>query len=749
MKKIMKMGTTLGSLLMVLLLLTSNVGAVAPTTNYDDWSSFAGNTSNNKTIINKPIKDSEDIQEVTDIKGSFSDYIVVDDIVYTIETRKKELQAYNREGKLIKSAQLNDSTGFFARLAYGDNKIFVPLKSSIQAFDINTFKSLWESKKETGQMISSLTYYNGYLYSGITIPKGASTEPSDGFYFGLKTDDEVNKEGIKDYVWKYEEEHNSGFYWAGGTIVNGAVVFVGDNGKVIVHDLVQDKIYDTLDLSEKSGGSMLSKVRANINYNRATNTLIIGTQTNASVVSVKMDGFKFAQSSLKIVPNPAGITGGIATTDDYIFVPSGGMYGSGYTIYDTNLKQIFTEKINTQSYPLVNTNPDGSATSYVINFTNGAIVVNNVKNGAVTSNEIKVDQLKAYNSGGIIANKYGDLIVSNFGGDLVIIKNKNSSYTNDEKDQLTRLIPQTITYDDKELIETINKRIGLSDNILTKLQQTINNKINSVEKIIANLDVDINDNSNIEAINQAYVLLNNLDYEDQQQVKNQEILTTLLKQINAGEEGKKANLLVNKINKLSKNPSLDDEKTINNLYKEYNSYSKTGKELVSNINLLLSKKATVDQLRKIVDKINDDILNLPFELSHKDLKTINKIISDYNKLSKISKKYIEGISYVYDLQKELSSNKTVINKNYHKTNNGKSYITGVGYFQKNNKGVAKHNTDNEKSILTNNDARPTFDHNDYVKKPHSSLFNRLPAVLVGVLVIGASSLLIIRYLKKD
>lgn len=745
MKKIMKIGTTLGALFIALLLLTGNVSAVAPTTNYDDWSSFAGNTSNNKAIINKPIKGSEDIKEVVNIKGSFSDYIVVDDIIYTIETSKKELQAYNHDGELLKHAQLSDSTGFFARLAYGDHKIFVPLKSSIQAFDINTFNSLWESKKENGQMISSLTYYNGYLYSGITIPKGASTEPSDGFYFGLKTDNGVNQDGIKEYAWKYEEEHNSGFYWAGGTIVNGTVVFVGDNGKVIVHDLIQDKIYDTLDLSKKLGDSVLSKVRANINYNRATNTLIIGTQTNASIVSVKMNGFKFEQSSLKIVSNPAGITGGIATAGNYIFVPSGGMYGAGYTIYDTNLKQIFTDKINTQSYPLVNTNPDGSLTSYVINFTNGAIVVNNVKNGAVTSNEVKVDQLKAYNSGGIIANQYGDLIVSNFGGDLVIIKNKNSSYTETEKSQLTRLVPQNIAYDDKELIETLDKRINLSSNIINDLHQVIRHKINNVEQAIVNLNTDISNEDNIVAINKAYILLNNLDYEDQKQIINRDILTTLLNQINAGEEGKKANLLVNNINKLSKNPTLDDEKIINALYKEYDGYSKASKALVSNIELLLSKKTKVDQLRKIVDKINDDILNLPLAISLKDLKTINKIINDYNKLSKISKKYVEGINYVYDLKKELDNNTTVNNKN----NSGRKYIIRVSYgVQSNNEG-AKQQDDNEKPVLSNNDSIPTIDYNEPTKKANRSLFNDLPIVLVGVLVIGASSLLLLRYLKKD
>ncbi|MEG0095782.1 MAG: hypothetical protein RR670_07075, partial [Erysipelotrichaceae bacterium] len=210
----MKKTSKLVKIFFVLLLsFTTLIGVKAQTTQTGseltrDWTYFLGNyempgVSDAKTPTIGGIKPTK---LFNDLKGG--NPIIVDDYIYISSDDydrnvKAKINKLDKSGKIIASAEINGNLGFFTQIAYGNGMIFVPFgDGEIQAFDANTLKSLWISKKIKGanQALSAIVYQDGYIYSGYSNATG-----SIGCFFGIDVRDEdaSKPDEIKDYKWTY------------------------------------------------------------------------------------------------------------------------------------------------------------------------------------------------------------------------------------------------------------------------------------------------------------------------------------------------------------------------------------------------------------------------------------------------------------------------------------------------------------------------------------------------------------------
>jgi uncharacterized repeat protein (TIGR02543 family) len=160
---------------------------------------------------------------------------------------KPRLVVLDKKGKLVKEVAITGSGGadvgmpMSANIGYGGGKIYVPLTDgTICAYDASTLKLKWRSAQIAGggaTVISSITYNDGYIYSG------ASTGTADkGCFFAI---DAANGK----IAWKYAAKSgNTGYYNAGAAFADKAVFFAGEDGVLVSHALKSSKVFDTYDL---------------------------------------------------------------------------------------------------------------------------------------------------------------------------------------------------------------------------------------------------------------------------------------------------------------------------------------------------------------------------------------------------------------------------------------------------------------------------------------------------------------------
>jgi outer membrane protein assembly factor BamB len=137
-------------------------------------------------------------------------------------------------------------------------------------------KIVWTSEAFSGQSLSTVTYFDGYVYAGTTKTPAGDTS---GTFYCL---DAANGRT----VWTYENEENScGYYWSGGIVYGNAIYFAGDNGILVSHSLTSSDVYATKILS-KNG-----KIRAGITCD-TKNGLLYTTSNDGTVyrIEVSTDG---------------------------------------------------------------------------------------------------------------------------------------------------------------------------------------------------------------------------------------------------------------------------------------------------------------------------------------------------------------------------------------------------------------------------------------------------------------------------
>lgn len=200
-----------------------------------DWTSFRGSDTNMAIVSAPTPMNADDVDQywVVGGSGSYSNSItqplIINGYLYA-QSGKKVLKINPTNGKVeAEGALIGSSTYTTNPLGYGDGMIFAAIDSAdggcIQALNAETLQSLWISKKVSGQMISPITYHNGYVYTGTW-----NSETATGTYFALPVTDENTSSTNETQRILWTVKHTGGFYWAGAYATDKYVVFGSDDG---------------------------------------------------------------------------------------------------------------------------------------------------------------------------------------------------------------------------------------------------------------------------------------------------------------------------------------------------------------------------------------------------------------------------------------------------------------------------------------------------------------------------------------
>ena len=200
-----------------------------------DWTSFRGSDTNMAIVSAPTPMNADDVNQywVVGGSGSYSNSItqplIINGYLYA-QSGKKVLKINPTNGKVeAEGALIGSSTYTTNPLGYGDGMIFAAIDSAdggcIQALNAETLQSLWISKKVSGQMISPITYHNGYVYTGTW-----NSETATGTYFALPVTDENTSSTNETQRILWTVKHTGGFYWAGAYATDKYVVFGSDDG---------------------------------------------------------------------------------------------------------------------------------------------------------------------------------------------------------------------------------------------------------------------------------------------------------------------------------------------------------------------------------------------------------------------------------------------------------------------------------------------------------------------------------------
>ncbi|MDL2211745.1 hypothetical protein LJB88_02590 [Erysipelotrichaceae bacterium OttesenSCG-928-M19] len=449
----------------LILFMTTNINAQGVT----DWNGFGGNEANNKITYAKTPSSASDINILTtiELEGYAMDPIVINDKMYAVAG--SSLIEYEKDGTKTGREVYIGNPGYFSKIATGDNKIFIAAANYIVAVDLDTFDQIWQSEAVAGaQALSAITYHDGYLYSGYTINPTSGSAPSDGFFFAMSVEDENTSKTneIKDYKWTYDinDTLGHGYYWSDAAIANNAIIFAGDDGKVISHHLTKDIVYDTYQLSE---ASQTKKVRSTVVYDKKENAIYVGTQDSKELYKIGLVGNAFDRTQIKSLGGLSPISGGLALGSENIYISSGGMSGYNITVVDKDLTKIIgvDTSYGTQSIPLVSDGVDGATYVYFLDFMSGKLLIGkDLNDGSMLSfTEYKDGKMAAHNSGSVIPFYDGTLIVqyNDFSnGGYVFLDSKNKEVTQSDIEMLIAKTGQLTSYTDYDKLMEINDRVA-------------------------------------------------------------------------------------------------------------------------------------------------------------------------------------------------------------------------------------------------------------------------------------------------
>ncbi len=205
------------------------------------WNSFRGNENNIAVYQgNTPLTQDQAqkawsfaLKQPSEWSKNVSDPIFVNGNMYVAVG--SELLVLDAKGNCLKRVPLAASIEFTCRPVYGDGRILVPLPGGrVQALAADTLQTLWVTEElplytaaggteYTHQTMASLTYKDGYVYLGTACADFVTSY--GGTYLCIEASTGTT-------VWKYENTQ-AGYYWGGAVCVGDALVFAGDDGKLV------------------------------------------------------------------------------------------------------------------------------------------------------------------------------------------------------------------------------------------------------------------------------------------------------------------------------------------------------------------------------------------------------------------------------------------------------------------------------------------------------------------------------------
>lgn len=687
MKKVSLTKRLLSTVLVAAVIVTNSFIANATTKGEIAWSQFRGEALNPGITDSKTPKTSEEIEESWAVNllppgafwGNISDPVVVGDYVYiTDSTTVKKVD--KATGNIVLEKPLAEEIGFFSRIAYGEGKLFIPVgKGRIQCIDAESLESLWITPIATDnsfQAISPVVYHDGHAYMGVT-----NGSANNGMFYAVSAKDEDPSVGdeIKDYTWTYApEEGSKGYYWSSGAVVGNNIIFGGEKGQVVSHNLTDDIVIDTLELNEA--------IRSSIHYDKDTGRIYISTKAgNIHSIKINSDG-TFDKTSLITRSIGKDITSSPVTYNGRLYVSGGGiMSGAGFSVLDANTLEVIYQinDFSSQSSPILTTayateENNYEVYLYVFNFSNpdDIYVIKDFQgNDKPIYEKLATPSKPNYNSSSATIDEEGSIYFKNDSGNVFKFINKvdGAFGVNDVIRAINRIanIDDITLNDEIDINNAMYRYNSLSDEDKDKVTnidklnkalekiKDLKNADKEVERLLSEIELLPSEITlaNKDKVNELFASYSRLSDEYKVKVTNANKLVEAKNTIYKLEEDELIKSMEAKINKLPElnDVVLDREEEINALYKEFLSLSKDIQNRISNKDLLINSKGKIDLVRKEVDSIEDDIWNKinPENITLEDKAVVNDLITRYNLLDERDKKYIKHFNEVLDAKNKI------------------------------------------------------------------------------------------------
>lgn len=309
-----------------------------------------------------------------------------DEIVYVASNKLQALDRRTGE-KLGKSAELGakfNSYGIIPPLA-ADGKIFVAMGGgTVQAFDAETFESLWIYRDELGgQALSEMVYDDGYLYTGFW-----NSETKDANFVCIPTEDTAADDALEEQqaAWKYTTA--GGYYWSGAYVTDDLVIFGTDNGQSDGASkgskLVAMKKNESIESGEavvsSEVGDLFGDLRSAVTYDAESGYYFVTSKSNLLIRFNVTDGEIRNVHSL-VLPGASTSTPVAANGRVYLGVSGGGFKeysGHQIVVIDSEkLEVVYGVQTNgyCQSSALVSSRGGENYVYFTANYTPGKVYV--------------------------------------------------------------------------------------------------------------------------------------------------------------------------------------------------------------------------------------------------------------------------------------------------------------------------------------------------------------------------------------
>ncbi len=324
----------------------------------------------------------------------------------------------SENGEIIKTAEMCSAPSFsYTPVLVANNKIFCPLEGGIvQAFDLNTMKSLWiYTDSLGGQSLSPIIFDNGKVYTGFW-----NDEEVNANFVCL------NAESGK-LEWNYIQK--GGFYWAEPAVTGNFIVVGGDNGSDDVYSVSSLKSFNKTTGKLIDSAEIIGDQRSGITSKDGYLYLVT---KGCYLYKAKLDSYgKFSSVKSVALSGSSTSTPTVYGGKIYIGVQSSGFGGSMCVFDCDSLGIINTVTMNgyPQSEMLLTTAYDDVYIYSTYNAGPGGITVINGSTFASEQLFVPEEGSKGYCISPVSAADNGTLIYKNDSGTIFAVGNVNSEET--------------------------------------------------------------------------------------------------------------------------------------------------------------------------------------------------------------------------------------------------------------------------------------------------------------------------------
>jgi outer membrane protein assembly factor BamB len=347
--------------------------------------------------------------------------VILDEKIYIVNANI--LYELNKQGNILRQTTLSACMNSVCDLVYENGYLYIPLDGGImQCIRCSDMKIIWTSEAFTGQSLSTVTYYQGYLYAGTTRSPAGNTS---GTFYCLDASSGRT-------VWTYENESApGGYYWSGSAVFGNALYFAGDNGILVSHSLTGSEVYSqwTLSKTAKIRAGIVCDTENGVLYTTSNDGMVyrIHVSTDGIILSVQsseiVPGSKSANcTSTPVIWNNRLYVGSLADTYGYLTVMDSLTLKPYYHVSTGQYKEV-------KSSPLVSTgySSDTNPAVYVY-FTCNALpgsifmIKDNPSASMASVQTLYTPEKKQYCISSIFAGADGTLYYSNDSGNLFAVQ---------------------------------------------------------------------------------------------------------------------------------------------------------------------------------------------------------------------------------------------------------------------------------------------------------------------------------------